>query len=87
MVHLVDRDDDGDFGGLSVVDRLDGLRLHLVIGGNNQHHEVRGLCAPCPHFRERLVAGRVEEGDFVGFGLNVVGTDVLGDAPGFSIHH
>ena len=39
-VHLVDRDDDRDVGGLRVVDRLDGLGHDAVVGGDDQHDDV-----------------------------------------------
>ena len=40
LVDLVDRDDDRHFGGLGVIDRLLGLRLDAVVGGDHDHREV-----------------------------------------------
>ena len=40
LVDLVDRDDDRHFGGLGVVDRLLGLRLDAVVGGDHDHRQV-----------------------------------------------
>ena len=63
LVDLVDRDDDRDVGGLRVVDRLVGLRLHAVVGGDDDDRDVGHAGAAGAHGGERLVAGRVEEGD------------------------
>ena len=40
LVDLVDRDDDRHLGGLGVVDRLLGLRLDAVVGGDHDHGDV-----------------------------------------------
>jgi hypothetical protein len=51
----------GTFGGLGVIDGLDRLRHHRVIGGHHQNDDIRHLRTACPHRREGRVAGRVEE--------------------------
>ena len=63
LVDLVDRDDDRHLGRLGVVDRLVGLRLHAVVGGDDDHGDVGDLRAAGTHGGERLVARGVEEGD------------------------
>ena len=63
LVDLVDRHHQRHVGGLGVRDRLDGLRHGAVVGRHHQHHDVRDLGAARAHRGERLVAGRVEEGD------------------------
>ena len=63
LVDLVDRDEDRHLGRLGVVDRLVGLRLHAVVGGDDDHRDVGDLRAAGAHGGERLVARRVEEGD------------------------
>ena len=65
LVDLVDRDDHRHVGVLGVVDRLLGLRLDAVVGGDHDHREVGDLGAAGAHRRERLVARRVEERDRV----------------------
>jgi len=40
LVDLVDRHDDRHLGGLRVLDRLDRLRHHAVVGGDHQDHDV-----------------------------------------------
>ncbi len=84
LVDLVDRDDDRHAGLLGVVDRLDGLRHHAVVGGDHQHDDVGHLGAAGAHRGERLVARRVEEDDVAPVRVNLVGADVLGDAAGLA---
>ena len=88
LVDLVDRDDHRDLGGLGVIDRLDGLRHHAVVGRDHQDHEVGDLGAARAHRREGGVAGRVDEGDLAALRRgHLIGADVLGDAAGFAAHH
>ena len=81
-VDLVDGDDDRHLGGLRVVDRLDRLRHHAVVGRDDEHHDVRGVGAAGAHGGERLVARGVEEGDAPAVDGRLVGADVLRDAAG-----
>ncbi len=62
-----------------------GLRHHAVVGGDDQHDDVGDVGAAGPHRGERLVAGRVDEGDGAAVGLDLVGADVLGDAAAFGL--
>jgi hypothetical protein len=79
-VHLVDRHDHRHAGVLGVADRLDRLRHHLVVGGDDQDHDVGDLRPAGAHGREGLVARRIEERHGLAVGqLDVVGPDVLGD--------
>ena len=84
LVDLVDRDDDRHLGRLGVVDRLVGLRLHAVVGGDDDHRDVGDLRAAGAHGGERLVARGVEEGDRLAVVVDLVGADVLGDAAGLA---
>ena len=63
LVDLVDRDEDRHLGRLRVVDGLARLRLHAVVGRDDDHRDVGDLRAAGAHGGERLVAGRVEERD------------------------
>ena len=85
-VDLVDRDHDRHLGGPGVVERLDRLRHHAVVGRDHQHRDVGRLRTTGTHGGERLVTGGVDEGDptlvVVDLGRDLVGTDVLGDAAG-----
>ena len=48
-VNLVDGHNDWHFGGLGVVDGLDGLRHNTVVRGDNQDHNVSDLGASSTH--------------------------------------
>ena len=87
LVDLVDGDHHRHAGGLGVVDRLDGLRHHAVVGRHHDHRDVGDLGAAGAHGREGLVAGRVEEGDRVVVVVDLVGADVLRDAAGLAGGH
>ena len=82
-VDLVDGDHDRHLGGLRVVDRLDRLRHHAVVGGDDEHDDVGDLGAAGAHGGERLVARGVEERDAPAVADGrLVGADVLRDAAG-----
>ena len=86
-VDLVDRHDHRHLGRLGVVDRLDGLRHHRVVGGHHKHHDIGHLRAAGPHRGEGGVARRVEERqDLTVLRRHLVGADVLGDAAGLAGH-
>ncbi len=55
LVDLVDGDDDRHLGGAGVVDRLDRLRHHAVVRGDDEDDDVRDLRAAGPHLGEGLV--------------------------------
>ena len=84
-VDLVHGDDDRHLGGARVVDRLDGLRHDAVVGGHDQHGDVRHLRAAGAEGGERLVARRVEERDPAAVVVDLVGADVLRDAAGLGL--
>ena len=91
LVHLVDRDHDRHVGRLGVVERLDRLRHHAVVGRDHQDHDVRRLGTTGTHGGERLVARGVDEGDRAVLALvlhvDLVRADVLGDATGLALDH
>ncbi len=80
LVDLVHRHHDRHLRRAGVVDRLLGLRLDAVVGSDHYHHHVGHACSARAHRGERLVAGRVQEGHDLAAVMNLVGTDVLGDA-------
>ena len=84
LVDLVDGDQDRHVGGAGVVDRLFGLRHDAVVGGDDDDGDVGDLGAAGAHRGEGGVAGRVEEGDRLLVVMDLVGADVLGDAPGLA---
>ena len=87
QIHLVDRDDDRNIGRFGMIDGFHRLRHHAVIGGDHQNRYVGRLRAACAHGGERLVARRVDEGNFLAVLLDLIGADMLGDAPGFPFDH
>jgi hypothetical protein len=70
-----------------VRDRLTRRRHHAVVSGDDKDGDVGGLSAAGTHGRERLVARCVEEGQPAALRLDLVGTNVLGDAAGFAFRH
>ena len=88
LVDLVDRHHDRNLGGASVVDRLDGLRHDAVVGSHDQHRDVGHLGAAGAHGGERFVARGIQERDLATvWNIDLVGTDVLGDAAGLGRDH
>src|SRR5512146_1512576 len=81
-VDLVDGDDDRHVGRARVRARLARLRHDAVVGGDDEHGDVRHLGAAGAHGGERLVARRVEEGDLAVVDGRLVGADVLRDPAG-----
>src|SRR5699024_11224061 len=81
LVDLVDRDHDRDLRRLGVVDGLDRLRHHAVVGRDHDDRDVGRLGTPGTHSGERLVARGVDEGDGefqnVYLGLHLLGIVVL----------
>ena len=63
-------------------DRLLRLRHDAVVGGDDEHGDVRHLRAAGAHGGEGLVARGVEEGDLAAGVDGLIGADVLGDPAG-----
>ena len=84
LIHLVDGNDDGDLGGLGVVDGLDGLRLDAVLRRNDEDRNIRDHRAAGTHGGKGLMARGIEEGDGLALDLHLIGADVLGDAAGLA---
>ena len=88
LVDLVDGDDDRDLRGPRVMDGLDRLRHHPVVGRHHEHDEVGDLRASGAHGGERLVAGSVDEHHLVPVGgLDLIGADPLRDPTGLACRH
>ena len=67
-----------------MVDRLDRLRHHAVVGGDDDHDDVGDVGAACAHRGECRVARGVDEADRLAVLVHLVGADVLGDAAGLA---
>ena len=87
LIHLVDGHDDGDFGGLGVVDGFNGLGHDAVLSGHHQNGDIRHHGAAGTHGGKGLVARSIQEGDGLAVDHHLIGTDVLGDAAGFAAGH
>ena len=87
FIHLVDGHDNGNLGGLGVVDGLHGLGHDAVVGGHHQDGQVGDHGAPGPHGGKGLMAGGVQEGDQAVSHLDLIGADGLGDAAGLAGGH
>ena len=88
LVDLVDRDDDRDLSRARVMDRLDRLRHHAIIGSDDEHHEVSDLRPSSAHRSEGLVTRGVDEDHLVTVGgLDLVSADALGDPTGLAGRH
>ena len=64
---------------LCVVDSLDSLRHHAVIGCNDNNSHIGNLCTTSTHSGKCLVTRGVKEGNLLTIQLNRVSTDVLSD--------
>ena len=87
LVDLVDRHDHRHAGRLRMADRLDRLGHQAVVGGHHQHDDVGDIGTAHPHFGERLVARRIEYSDVMAARVDLIGTNMLGDAAGLARHH
>ena len=88
LVDLVDREYHRHAGGGGMVDRLDGLRHHIVIGRNDDDRHVGHFRSASTHGRESLVARRIEERDTPPVvELHAVSADMLRDSAGLSGDH
>jgi hypothetical protein len=70
-----------------VIDRFNRLRHDGVVGRDHKNGDVGGLGTTGTHRGKGGVTGRVDEGDQLTVLLDLVGTDVLGDAAGFTRDH
>jgi hypothetical protein len=70
-----------------MINGLDRLRHHAVVGGDHQHRDIGRLRAAGAHGGEGRVAGCIDEGDLLSVLFDLVGADVLGDAASLARHH
>lgn len=84
LVDLIDGNDDRNAGCTRVADGLLGLRHDAVVSRDDEHDDVRHLRATCAHRDERLMAGRIEEGDLATVDRHLVGAGTLRNAAGLA---
>ena len=91
MINFIYGNQDGNFRRFCVRERLQSLRHHTVVCGDDEDNDVRDIRTACAHGAERRVTGRVEKSDLrellFAFRMrhrNRVSADVLRDATGFT---
>ena len=94
FVDLVDGHNQRHVRRLGVVDGFQRLGHHAVVGGYDQHDNIRDLRSAGAHAGERFVTGGVEEHDMAAErrrsrigNLDLIGADVLRNAAGFAARH
>ena len=80
LIHLIDGNNDGNLSGLSVVDGLDGLGHDAVVGSHHQNGNVGDHGTAGTHGCKGLVTRGIQEGNGVSTHLDLICTDMLGDA-------
>src|SRR5712692_463250 len=91
LIHLVYGHYDRDFSGAGVVDSLQGLRHHTVVGCYDQHHNVGHPSAAGAHHCKSFVARSIQKNDRTPLfsivwirDLDRIRADVLSDSTGFA---
>ena len=69
-----------------MVDGFEGLGHDPVVGGDDEHGDVRYPSAPGAHGGESLVSGGVQEGHDGPIVVDLVCADVLGNSPGLALY-
>ena len=69
-----------------MVDCFEGLRHDAVIGGDNEHGNIRYLSAAGAHGRKGFMTRSIQEGNFLTVKVDLIGADMLGNTAGFTIH-
>ena len=94
LIDLVYRNNNGNFGGVRVVDGFNRLRHDAVVGRGDQHHDVGCFRSACAHARERFVTRRIQEHNLAPVSrrrlirdANFVGADMLRDAARLASGH
>ena len=87
LINLVHSDNDLDACSLCMVDCLDRLRHHAVIRSDNKDRNIRRVRTTHTHCRERLVSGRIQEGDPSALHVYSIRTYVLCDTSRLAVGH
>ena len=66
-----------------MVDGFDSLRHNTIISRHHQNSDIGDVSTPRTHFSKGGVSWRIQEGNQVVIIVHLVGTDFLGDPPGF----
>ena len=79
LIHLVDCNDQRHIGRTRMLDSFYRLRHDTVIGGNHQHHDIRGLSTTRTHRGKCCVTRCIKECNRAVFCFCLVGTNMLGN--------
>ena len=70
-----------------MVDRLDRLGHHAVIGGDHQDRDIRGVCSTHTHGGKGLMARGIQEGNLLSVHIHHIGSNVLGNTACLPVGH
>ena len=87
LIHLVDGHNDGNLGGLGVVDGLHRLGHDAVVCGHHQNGNVRTHSAAGTHGSEGRMTRSIQEGNGIPIDLDGISANVLGDAASLAGYH
>ena len=87
QIALVGSHNDRHSCGFRMRNRFFGLRHDTVVGCNNEDSNVGNISSAGSHFRERLVAWRIDKGDRAAIFLDLIGSDLLRDSTRFARHN
>src|SRR5699024_4484356 len=88
LIDLVNGDHNGDTGSLGVVQRLNGLRHHAVIGRDDENRNVGSLSTASTHSGKRFVARGVNDREcsvlVLVLHVDLISANVLGNTASFA---
>ena len=87
LINFIDGDNDGNLGGLGMVDGLNRLGHDAVVRRDHQNGDIRNLGASGTHGGKCLMARSIQERDGTILHLDTVRADMLGDAAGLRGGH
>ncbi len=70
-----------------MVDGLQGLGHHPVVGGDNQNYKIGDFRAAGTHGSKRLMTGGIKKNNLAPICGNMVGADVLCNSTGFGFRY
>ena len=80
LVYLIDRENNRHAGRRGMVDRLHGLRHHVIVRRDDDNRNIRHLRAPGTHGGKRLMTRRIQERDATPVRkFHVISADMLRD--------
>ena len=87
FVNLVNRNNNFCISRASKANRFNSLWLHAVISSNHDNHNVSKGCPMLTKGGEGFVARGVKQGNRAIATYRLIGTNMLGNTPGFTINN